>query len=79
MFLMGIISVLVISFIYLLNERNNISKQKIDHNKESIEALKSENENLKEEIRILENEMQLREDEIAYWGMKYDSIKSLRE
>jgi hypothetical protein len=47
-----------------------------------IKSLKSENEKLSSQVdklenenEVLDNELQLREDEVAYWGMKYDSIK----
>lgn len=36
--------------------------------------LKERNTDLENQIKILENNIQLREDEIAYWGMKYDSV-----
>lgn len=36
--------------------------------------LKERNTELENQIKILENNIQLREDEIAYWGMKYDSV-----
>jgi hypothetical protein len=39
--------------------------------------LKAHNSDLEGQIKDLENDIQLREDEIAYWGMKYDSVNSV--
>lgn len=61
----------IIFFIFL----KNYKKMEIVIN--DIQTLKGHNIELENQIKFLENDIQLREDEIAYWGMKYDSVNSI--
>lgn len=44
--------------------------------KEEIRSRDSLNEVISKEKDYLEQEVRYREDEVAYWGMKYDSLRN---
>jgi hypothetical protein len=61
----------IILFMFLKNYKK-MEILIIDNN-----IIKAHNSDLEGQIKDLENDIQLREDEIAYWGMKYDSVNSV--
>jgi hypothetical protein len=61
----------IILFMFLKNYKK-METVIIDNN-----ILKEHNSELEGQIKDLKNDIQLREDEIAYWGMKYDSVNSV--
>jgi len=61
----------IILFMFLKNYKK-MEIVIIDNN-----ILKAHNSELEGQIKDLKNDIQLREDEIAYWGMKYDSVNSV--
>jgi hypothetical protein len=61
----------IILFMFLKNYKK-MEIVIIDNN-----ILKAHNSELEGQVKDLKNDIQLREDEIAYWGMKYDSVNSV--